>query len=218
MRLVSLACCLLALAALPAAAQDPAKVASQYYRVVAENERVRVLHVTLPAGAAAAMHSHPAHVAVALDDGTVQVTSPEGTTREAPMKAGEALMTPAGAHKTANKGGASMGVIVIELKGEPGTATMPSSRKGMKMARILEDPRVDVFRVSMDPSFREPAGSTHEFDQVVIPLGPGDNSLTVDGKTTASWKKGDVALIGRGVPHESHAGKMRGDFIIVAVK
>jgi beta-alanine degradation protein BauB len=218
MRLVPLACILSVLAVVPSAAQDPVKVASQYYRVVAENERVRVLRVNMPPGGDAAMHSHPAHLAVSLDDITVHMTLPDGKTQEAPLKAGEARMQPAGTHATANKGTAPMEVIVIEMKGEPGTPTLPSSRPGMKMTRIFQDARAEAYRVAIDSTFHEPAGTKHDYDQVVITLAPGDVALTMDGKTTSTWKRGDVTLIGRGVPHQTQGGKMAGDMIIVTIK
>lgn len=218
MRLVLLACTLSVLAAVPSAAQDPVKVASQYYRVVAENERVRVLRVTMPPGGAAAMHAHPAHLAVSFDDISVHMTLPDGKTQDAPMKAGEARMQPAGAHATANKGKAPIEVIVIEMKGEPGTPTLPASRPGMKMTRIFQDARAEAYRVTIDSTFHEPAGTTHDYDQVVITLGPGDVALTMDGKTTSTWKRGDVTLIGRGVPHETKGGKMTGEMIIVSIR
>jgi quercetin dioxygenase-like cupin family protein len=73
--------------------------------------------------------------------------------------------------------------------------------------------------VPSQPTFNEPAGTTHEFDQVVIALGPGDVTLNVDGKTTTHWKRGDVVFIGRGVKHESkNTGQKPVDMFIVAIK
>jgi quercetin dioxygenase-like cupin family protein len=66
----------------------------------------------------------------------------------------------------------------------------------MKTTPLLQDPRVDACRVSA----------------------AGDIWLTMDGKTTATWKRGDVRLIGRGVAHETKGGKALGEMIIVAIK
>lgn len=204
--------------AAPAAAQDPVKVAPSNYHVLAENERVRVLHATMPPGGKAAMHEHPAHVAVSLNDGTVRMTTGDGQNTDVAMKTGEVLSLPPGKHATANAGAAAVEVIVIELKAAPGTATLPAARPGMKSTVVLDDPRARAVRVSFEPTFREPAGSTHDYDQVVVMLAPGDVSLTMDGKKVSSWKKGDVRLIGKGVAHETAAGKMAGDAIIVAIR
>jgi hypothetical protein len=68
--------------------------------------------------------------------------------------------------------------------------------------------------VTADTGFSEPAGTTHDYDQVAVALGDTEYSLTVDGKTRNRWKQGDVAFIGRTV---RHAGKPV-DFVIVAIK
>jgi hypothetical protein len=71
-----------------------------------------------------------------------------------------------------------------------------------------------------DTTFHEAAGAKHEFDQVVIALGPGQLSLAVDGKPAkTTWARGDAVFIGRGVAHEAKntAGKPV-DMVIVAIK
>src|SRR6267142_2906021 len=46
-------------------AQDPVKTSPQYYKVLLENDQVRVLEYRLKAGEKEAMHSHPAGVVYA---------------------------------------------------------------------------------------------------------------------------------------------------------
>ena len=218
LRRVSLLCAALALTAAPLAAQDAAKVASKHYKVLAENERVRVLKVTMAPGGKAATHEHPAHVGVNLSAGTVTMTTADGETVEVPMKADDAALYPAGKHSTANAGQTPLEVIVIELKADPGTGTFPESRPGMTSTVLLDDPRVRAVRVGIEPSFTEAAGTSHDYDQVVVTLAPSDVALTMEGKTRKSWKRGDVKLIGKGVPHETHGGKQAGDIVIVSIK
>jgi mannose-6-phosphate isomerase-like protein (cupin superfamily) len=218
MRVVWIACSLAVFCAVPVAAQDPVKVAPGSYKLVAENQRVRVLHATLAPGSKVPMHEHPAHVGVVLTGGTIAMTTPDGKTTNIEAKAEEALLMPAGGHAMANPGKAPIEVVVIEMKGAPGSATIPSSRPGMKMTPILKDARVEAWRITVDPSFKEPAGTTHEFDQVVVPLASADVNLTVDGKKITSWTRGEARLIGRGVPHESAGGKAPADVIIVSIK
>ncbi|MCZ6907082.1 MAG: hypothetical protein O7G28_07345 [Deltaproteobacteria bacterium] len=45
---------------------DAVKAAAKFYRVVLENERVRVLEFHAKPGDKTEMHSHPGHVAVAI--------------------------------------------------------------------------------------------------------------------------------------------------------
>lgn len=77
-----------------------------------------------------------------------------------------------------------------------------------------------AYRVTADPTFQEPAGSKHEYDQVIIALGPSQMSLAIDGKPAkTTWARGDMQFIGRGVPHESkNASGKPIDFMIVAIK
>jgi quercetin dioxygenase-like cupin family protein len=217
MRLLSIAA-LAVLCATPAAAQDPAAVAPDSYKVLAENARVRVLRVTMAPGARAATHEHPAHLVVGLQGGTVRTTLPDGTSTEAKIETDGALLAPAGPHATANPGTTPVTGIIVEMKGAPGTATLPATRPGQRATTLAEDARVRVSRVSIDPTFAEPAGTTHDYDQVVITLAPSDISLSLEGKTRATWKRGDVSLIGRGVAHQSKGGAAPSDVVIVAIR
>lgn len=217
MRLVSFVCAVVAVTVLPAAAQDPVKVAPNVYHVIAENERVRVLHVAIGAGVKTPMHEHPANVIVPLTPSSVKFTTPDGKSADVSMKAEEVVVQPAEKHAGVNTGAAGE-VIVIELKGPAGTATLPPARPGMKSTTLAEDARVRVVRASIEPSFTEAAGTTHDYDQVVVMLGPGDVALTMEGKTTSSWKRGDVRLIGKGVAHETKGGKQAGEIILVTIK
>jgi uncharacterized protein YjlB len=90
----------------------------------------------------------------------------------------------------------------------------------MTIKTLAEGPGALVYRATADPAFQEPAGSTHDYDQVVIALGPTQMSLSVGNKPAkTSWTRGDVELIPRGTAHESKntSGKPV-DFMIVAIK
>ena len=75
-----------------------------------------------------------------------------------------------------------------------------------------------AIRVTVDTGFSEPAGTTHDYDQVAVGLSDSEYCLTVDGKTTNTWKRRDVAFIGRNVRHESSNPGKPTDFVIVAIK
>ena len=218
MRFVSFVCAAIVLAALPASAQDPVKVASSTYKAIAENERVRVLRASVAPGVKTVMHEHPAHLVVSLGAASVKFTTGDGKAVDVAMKADDVTLMPAGTHAGANVGTAPVDVVIVEMKAAPGTGTLPAERPGMKTTTVLDDARVKAMRASFEPTFHEAAGSTHEYDQVVVMLAPADVTLTMDGKSTSTWKRGDVRLIGKGVAHETHAGKMAGDVLIIAVK
>lgn len=210
------------LAATPAMiAQDPAKVAAAHYKVVLDNPSVRVLRVSMPAGAKGALHSHPDHVAVFLADGQATFTGADGKSEEMKAVNETAVYVPAGSHSVVNTGKGPVSAIVVEFKAkEPGTATLPNTRDNMAIKTLAEGSRAVVYTAAADEKFHEPAGTKHDFDQVVIALSGSQLMLAIDGKPARTkWARGDVAFIPRGVGHESkNTGGKPVTFAIVAIK
>ena len=102
----------------PAAATpgDPAVVAKDVYKLLLENDRVRVFDVRFTPGQRAPMHSHPDHVVYIIDDATFRITGPDGKSQDLPIKAGQALFLPAGPHAVENIGKTAAHNLVVELK------------------------------------------------------------------------------------------------------
>jgi len=99
-------------------AQDAVKVDPKHYTVVTENDRVRVLKVHYGPHEKSVMHSHPATVAVFLNDAKVQFTFPDNKTQELVGKAADAQYSQATTHLPENTGEQGMDLVVIELKGK----------------------------------------------------------------------------------------------------
>ena len=204
-----------------ALAQDPAKVSGEVYKVVVDNPSVRVLRVSLPAGGKTAMHQHPDHLVIPLVAGKVTFTGPDGKSQDSALPVESATFIPAATHVSSNTGSTPVDAIVIEFKTPgPGKAALPGAREGMTTKVLAENPRATAYRSTAAPNFTEAAGSKHDYDQVVIALGPSQMSLALDGKPAkTSWARGEVQFIGRGTAHESkNAGAKPVDFIIVAVR
>ena len=205
----------------PAAAQDPIKTNPEVYRVIFENPTVRVLGVSVKPGAKTSLHEHPDTVIVALSDARVKFTGADGKSVDAPLKADQAGWAPAEKHSGENLEKTPVQVVLVELKGnKPPAATIPTNRPDMKITPLFDNPRAMAYKATTEPNFHEPAGSTHDFDQVVVALGDSDAmSVNVEGKAKTQWKRGDVLFIGRGMKHESKnsSGKPL-DVIIVAIK
>ena len=100
-----------------AVAQDPVKVDAKHYKLVFENDRVRVLRITYGAHEKSVMHDHPDSVAVFLTDHHVKFTLPDGKTEEVQGKAGENSWSQAGKHLPENISDKPMELILVELKG-----------------------------------------------------------------------------------------------------
>ena len=95
---------------------DAVTVAPQLYKVVLENDRVRVLEVRAQPGIKTELHSHPAQVGIAITDSQFRFTSPDGQTIEAELKAGQALYLPPVEHSTEVTGTTEAHVLLVELK------------------------------------------------------------------------------------------------------
>jgi quercetin dioxygenase-like cupin family protein len=182
---------------------------------------VRVLRIDYAAGAKSTMHSHPDSIVVPLAASKVRFTTPDGKSEDVDMASESAMYTPAGTHNPSNIGTGKIDGILVEFKSKaPGTATLPDTRANLTMKTLAEGPRAVAYRVTAEPTFQEPAGSKHEFDQIVIALSSGQMMLSIDGKPAkTAWKRGDAQFIPRGVAHESkNTGGKPFDFVIVAIK
>jgi quercetin dioxygenase-like cupin family protein len=104
----------LLLVAWMAFAQDAVKVAPKNFKVLLENERVRVLEYQSKTGEKIALHSHPPNVVYALGPGHVRFTLPDGKTKELILKGGEAVWSDGGPHTQESITDAH--VIQIEIK------------------------------------------------------------------------------------------------------
>jgi hypothetical protein len=102
-----------------AGAQDPAKVMPRTYRVVFENDKLRVLEFTGRPGMGVCgegMHSHPAHLTVVLTDLQGRASIPDGPVRDRSRKAGDVFWSEAETHKFENTGKTNSRSLHIELK------------------------------------------------------------------------------------------------------
>ncbi len=100
-------------------AQDAVTSHPRSFRVVLENERVRVLEYRSRPGLGVCgqgMHYHPERVTVALTSAKVRLTSEDGSTVVNDVPAGHVFFAPAVTHATENIGGADSRIYIIELK------------------------------------------------------------------------------------------------------
>jgi len=137
------------------------------------------------------------------------------------MAKDSARYSAAGKHNPKNVGTTPLHAILVEFKGTaPGHAALPANRPGLQLKTLAEGPRGSAYLSTAGPDFSEPAGTKHDFDQVVIALGAAPLSLSIDGKPAkTAWKRGDTQFIGRGVAHEAkNTGGKPSDMVIVAIK
>ena len=97
-------------------AEDAVKVAPHAYKVLFENERVRLLEVKLEPGGRTEMHSHPDTLIYAFSAGKVNLTAPSGEVTELDVPTGETIWMEATEHAADHVGGNAIHALLIEPK------------------------------------------------------------------------------------------------------
>ena len=78
--------------------QDAMQYGLKHLKVLAEDEKVRVLKYTPQKGDKTPVHSHPATVVYVIKGGKVRFTMPDGSVRDAELKTGDTLLRPPVTH------------------------------------------------------------------------------------------------------------------------
>jgi hypothetical protein len=88
------------------------------YKVIFEDQNFRIIAATWKNGVTDRPHGHPLpFVVYALDDCTLRLRNPDGTTREAKSKAGAAFAGPiTSSHTAENVSGSDCRAIFVERK------------------------------------------------------------------------------------------------------
>lgn len=95
---------------------DPTVVASNVYKKLFENEKVRVLDLLFKPGDKAKTHTHPDHIIYALTNSKVRITSEDGKASDIELKPGQVVFLEAQSHSAENIGKTDSHNLVIELK------------------------------------------------------------------------------------------------------
>lgn len=168
-RLLATAALLLSLPA-AARAQDPVPRYPDNYRVLIENDRVRVLDFRLRKGDTEEFHTHPAHVLYVLEPFKIMFRLPGGRTAVREAKAGDVLYSDAVMHSPTNIGATDAHGILVELKGSTPRAALDSVLTAVTFVqgRPGEDASVKRELLSLTaPTRAEPGALTYDLYQSV---------------------------------------------------
>lgn len=97
-------------------AGDATELAPEVYKVLFENDRVRLIEARLQPGETTVMHHHRENLVYNLADGEVTFTDESGGTTKATLGVGETLWFPAVDHSTHNTGGTEVRSLLFEVK------------------------------------------------------------------------------------------------------
>ena len=104
----------------PAEHIDAVKASPANFRLLLENEHVRVVEYALRAGERDQWHTHPARVSYVVSGGTVRVTGADGRSLVFEEKPGDTTWSePAPRHIVENIGPTPVKTILVEVKERP---------------------------------------------------------------------------------------------------
>jgi quercetin dioxygenase-like cupin family protein len=204
-----------------ALAQDPVKVDQKHYKVLLENDQVRVLKINYSPKEKSVMHEHPAGVVVFLGKSQVKFTLADGSSREASTKAGEVGPAEAEKHLPENIGNTQVDAILVELKGKGAmqSVTLDPVKVDPGHHKVeLENDRVRVLRVNFKPNDKT---KEHEHPNgVAIFLTDIKARFTLpDGKTRDSSNKRGEAIWAAAERHAvENLGNKAAEVILVELK
>jgi hypothetical protein len=99
---------------------DPTRTDPDKYKVIFENERVRVLEYRDEPGQRTSPHDHPDSVMYTLSSFDRRLVAASGESRDVRLEAGEVRWLGAQTHSGENIGGTSTHVLFVELKDSTG--------------------------------------------------------------------------------------------------
>ncbi len=96
---------------------DPVKSSPNNYKVLMENDQVRVLEMVLKAGEQDEVHSHPDETVYFVKGGKAKITLPDGGGMEAELPDGHVMWHEAWTHQVETLGTSDIRAIIVESKG-----------------------------------------------------------------------------------------------------
>ena len=108
-----------------ATAQDPLQVSPDVYRLILDNDQVRVLEYQSKPGQIDGMHSHPTRLAYTLTPVKLKAVAPDGSVTDVDAKAGEAFWLDPVTNSIQNVGKSDARILIVEVKEQPRRSTIP---------------------------------------------------------------------------------------------
>jgi hypothetical protein len=108
-----------------ATAQDPLQVSPDVYKLILDNDQVRVLEYQSKPGQIDGMHSHPTRLAYTLTPVKLKAVAPDGSVTDVDAKAGEAFWLGPVTNSIQNVGNSNARILVVEIKEQQRRSTIP---------------------------------------------------------------------------------------------
>ncbi len=98
--------------------RDPVRVDPQHFRLDFQNQRVRVVHLTMKGSERSPMHEEPNILAVCIKECHLRLTRPDGKIQDLHMQAGDTHWVWEDTRSEKNLGKEPLEMLLIEVKGE----------------------------------------------------------------------------------------------------
>jgi len=95
---------------------DIVAIAPKQHEAIFENDRIRMLKVTVEPGDKVAMHTNPENINYILKAGTLRLINPDGSYQDVELTEGQVIPAPVGTHAVENIGTTQVQTIGVELK------------------------------------------------------------------------------------------------------
>lgn len=95
---------------------DAVNVAPHLHKIVFEDDKLRVLKVTVEPKAKADMHWHPRNINYITKSGKLRFNKPDGTTVDVDLSKGQVTSAGESSHAVENVGETTVETIQVELK------------------------------------------------------------------------------------------------------
>jgi oxalate decarboxylase/phosphoglucose isomerase-like protein (cupin superfamily) len=96
---------------------DAVTIAPHLHEIIFENDKMRVLKVTVKPGDTAGMHWHPENINYILKPGKLRFNKPDGSTVDVDLTEGQVTSSPESSHAVENIGDSEVQTVQVELKG-----------------------------------------------------------------------------------------------------
>jgi quercetin dioxygenase-like cupin family protein len=202
------------LALLPGAAQAPVPVGSEpRHHLKFENQYVRVFDVRVPPGDTTLFHIHANdYLFVSIGDANLKAEVLGGKPGDLIVKDGECRYSKAPiTHRVTNVGKDPFRNITIEVLKSPGIAADPQAKEISGHTLVLDNDRVHVERVVIEPGRSIPT-HTHSRSGLGVVVSTAEIQLESPGQTprTVQFKPGDFQWIDGPQTHSmKNTGKTR---------
>ena len=95
---------------------DIVVIAPEQHTVIFENDKIRMLRVTVKPGDKVGMHRNPKNVNYILQPGTLRLINADDSSIDVELAVGQVIPAPEGAHAVENVGDTQVQTICVEMK------------------------------------------------------------------------------------------------------